>query len=192
MSSHHVVREKQEPALLVLGLNDLADEELLGQLLEWSPTVIATGTTAGALHARGIKIDWIIADNPSQPLQSDIKVLHAGCDSACEAALKYLVTYGYPAVNILTDRFYLKDVVYFTDKIVLVVFCKQKKIFAVKSGFRQWRPAGHIIEILTPPSKLKTSGLQPLEGWCYNTTHDGFFSLQFDKPFLFLAEQSGL
>ena len=44
MSSHHIVREKQEPALLVLGLDDFPDE-LLGQLLEWSPTVIVTADT---------------------------------------------------------------------------------------------------------------------------------------------------
>ena len=41
MSSHHIVREKQEPALLVLGLNNFSTE-LLGQLLEWNPTVITT------------------------------------------------------------------------------------------------------------------------------------------------------
>ena len=56
MSSHHVVREKQEPALLVLGLDGF-DDELLGQLLEWSPTVITTQQIAERLNAYGIKID---------------------------------------------------------------------------------------------------------------------------------------
>jgi len=55
MSSHHVVREKQEPALLVLGLGNFPDE-LLGQLLEWSPTVIATPQTAEELVVKGIKV----------------------------------------------------------------------------------------------------------------------------------------
>ena len=57
MSSHHIVREKQEPALLVLGLDNFPDE-LLGQLLEWSPTVITTSQTAEKLVVNGTKIDW--------------------------------------------------------------------------------------------------------------------------------------
>ncbi len=61
MSSHHIVREKQEPALLVLGLDSFSDE-LLGQLLEWSPTVIVTELTAERINAYGIKIDWIISN----------------------------------------------------------------------------------------------------------------------------------
>lgn len=54
MSSHHIVREKQEPALLVLSM-DAFDEEMLGQLLEWSPTVICSTGTAEKLDASGIK-----------------------------------------------------------------------------------------------------------------------------------------
>jgi thiamine pyrophosphokinase len=61
MSSHHIVREKQEPALLVLGMDNFSDE-LLGQLLEWSPTVIATEIMAEKLNANGIKIDCVIVD----------------------------------------------------------------------------------------------------------------------------------
>ncbi len=72
MSSHHIVREKQEPALLVLGLDNFPNE-LLGQLLEWSPTVITTSQTAEKLIVNGIKIDWIITDGDEDISQSDVK-----------------------------------------------------------------------------------------------------------------------
>ena len=68
---------KQEPALLVIGLDNFPDE-LLGQLLEWSPTVIATPETAEKLAAYGIKIDWVIADCTGEVFQSDIKLLSPG------------------------------------------------------------------------------------------------------------------
>src|ERR1700753_1302235 len=100
MSSHHIVREKQEPALLVLGLDTFSDE-LLGQLLEWSPTVIVTEETAEIINANGIKIDLIITDKHHDGLQSDVKYLSAGNEGFCGAALKYLITNGYPAVNII-------------------------------------------------------------------------------------------
>ena len=188
MSSHHVVREKQEPALLVLGLDDFSDE-LLGQLLEWSPTVIVTQLTAEKIHAYGIKIDWIITNEPNDFLQSDVKLMPAGTDTLAEAALKYLVTHGYPAVNIITDDLQLKDYLFYADKINMVIFHGNQKIYAVSSGFSKWKPVGETIELLSGPMQFHSSGLEALEHHRYKTTHDGFFSLQFDQPFLFIAEE---
>lgn len=187
MSSHHIVREKQEPALLVLGLNNFSPE-LLGQLLEWSPTVIATKQTAPKLQDNGIKIDWLIADEVHGLSQSDIKLMPIGSDTAPEAGLKYLVTHGYPAVSIITDDLQLKDYLFFTGKINLVIFHANRKIYAVNSGFSKWKPAGEVIEVLNHTHELQTSGLEFLDSRHYRTTHDGFFSLQFDQPFLFIAE----
>jgi thiamine pyrophosphokinase len=187
MSSHHVVREKQEPALLVLGLDGFS-EELFGQLLEWSPTVIVTEQTAEKVHAFGIKIDWVITNQPDEHLQSDVKFMPAGADSLAEAALKYLVSHDYPAVNIVTDHLQLKDYLFFTDKINMVIFHGNQKVYAVSSGFSKWKPGGETIELLSEPGQFHFSGLEMLDHHRYKTTHDGFFSLQFDQPFLFIAE----
>ena len=187
MSSHHIVREKQEPALLVLGL-DSFPMELLGQLLEWNPTVIATPQTAELLYEQGIKIDWIITDGVHRTPQSDIKQMPTGPDSVAEAALKYLVTHGYPAVNIITDNLQLKDYLFYTDKINLVIFQGNQKIYAINSGFSKWKPAGETVEVLTHPHDLHLSGLESIGDQRFKTTHDGFFSLQFEHPFLFIAE----
>jgi len=188
MSSHHVVREKQEPALLVLGMDSFS-EELFGQLLEWSPTVIVTEQTAEKVHAFGIKIDWVITNQPDENLQSDVKFMPAGTDSLAEAALKYLVSHDYPAVNIVTDDLQLKDYLFFTDKINIVIFHGSQKVYAVSSGFSKWKPGGEIIELLSEPRHFHFSGLEMLDHHHYKTTRDGFFSLQFDQPFLFIAEE---
>jgi thiamine pyrophosphokinase len=186
MSSHHIVREKQEPALLVLGLKNFSSE-LLGQLLEWNPTVITVPQTAQILHENGIKIDWIIAGSNYKPMQGDIKVMPAGNDTAAEAALKYLVTHGYPAVNVITDDLRLKDFLFFTDKVSLVIFNEGRKVYAVNSGFSKWKPAGEMIQVLTHPNELHVSGLEPLGHHKFKTTHDGFFSLKFDQQAMFIA-----
>ena len=39
MSSHHIVRDDQEPALIIAN-GAVCQPELLGQLLEWSPLVV--------------------------------------------------------------------------------------------------------------------------------------------------------
>jgi thiamine pyrophosphokinase len=188
MSSHHIVREKQEPALLVLGLDNFPDE-LLGQLLEWSPTVITTPQTAEKLVAYGIKIDWIITNGEDEILQSDVKLMSAGDDNLTDAALKFLSGNEYPAVNIVTDELNLDDYEHFADKIDLVIFHNNQKIYPVNPGFSKWKPAGELIELMSPAKRLEFTGLEKTPGRHYKTIQDGFFSLHFDEPFLFIGEE---
>jgi thiamine pyrophosphokinase len=188
MSSHHIVREKQEPALLALGL-DTFDAELLGQLLEWSPTVITTPATAEQINAYGIKIDLIITDAEEPEMQSDVKLIAAGDSSTVEAALNYLLAAGYSAVNIVTDEFKLSDFLFYADKINLVIFCRDKKIFPVTSGFSKWKPAGERVELLSVSTGIKAVGLRAQSEAIYITTGDGFYTLQFEEPFVFVAEE---
>jgi thiamine pyrophosphokinase len=188
MSSHHVVREKQEPALLVLGLDNFNDE-LLGQLLEWSPTVITTSETAEKLNSYGIKIDWIITDSINEVQQSDVKLMTANGNNIADAALKYLTAYGYPAVNIITDELNFTDYEPYANKINLVIFNNNKKIFPIKPGFSKWKPAGDTVEVLTLLNDIEVKGLEKISDHLYRTTSDGFFTLHFNGPFLFIAEE---
>ncbi|MES2377015.1 MAG: thiamine pyrophosphokinase [Bacteroidota bacterium] len=187
MSSHHIVREKQEPALLVLGLDNFDDEQL-GQLLEWSPTLIATPDIAEKLNSYGIKIDWIITDEAMPNLQSDVKWLPVGKDTVIAAALNYLTNQGYPSVNVVTDEFELTDYLPYADKINLVVFYHQQKIYAVTPGFSKWKPAGDVIRLLSSATNLVITGLAETGDGPYLTLNDGLFGLQFDEPLLFIAE----
>jgi len=188
MSSHHIVREKQEPALLVLGL-DSFDNDQLGQLLEWSPTLITTPATAEKLNTQGIKIDWIITDEAESDLQSDIKNLPVDTRTIIAAAMDHLIAKGYPAVNIVTDEFDLAEYLPFADKINLVIFYQQQKTYAVTSGFSKWKPGGEEIRILSKTNQLRTTGLEKQGGNAFKTSSDGFFSLSFDEPFLFISEK---
>jgi thiamine pyrophosphokinase len=188
MSSHHIVREKQEPALLVLGLDNFDDEQL-GQLLEWSPTLMAAPLIAEQLNSLGIKIDWIITDDTGNDLQSDIKHLPVGSNTVIAAALNYLTTQGYPAVNVVTDEFILGDYLPFADKIGLVIFYQHEKIYAVSPGFSKWKPGGEPLRILSSTKNLKTSGLEQTDQLTYITHADGFFKLDFEASLLFIAER---
>jgi thiamine pyrophosphokinase len=187
MSSHHVIREKQEPALLVMGMNNFSDEHL-GQLLEWSPTVMVTPLMAEKLNAYGIKIDWVIADEGMDELQSDVKVLPIDNKSPLLSALKFLTDNSYPAVNVVTDELNINDYLPFADKINPVIFYNNQKIYPVTSGFSKWKPAGESIELLSPCADLQTSGLNNISATQFTTTHDGLFTLHFSGHFVFAAE----
>ena len=186
MSSHHIVREKQEPALLILGLDNF-DEELLGQLLEWSPTVMTTPDTAEQINSQGIKVDILISNETDIAIQSDIKLIPAG-DKPMKAAMDFLLTSAYTAVNIVTDDLQLNELAAYADKINVVVFCGNQKIYPIASGFSKWKLAGERIMMLTAAEGLHTTGLTVTETGRYITTADGFFTLAFSAPFVFIAE----
>jgi thiamine pyrophosphokinase len=186
MSSHHIIREKQEPALLVLGLDDFSDE-MLGQLLEWSPTLITTPLTAEQINSQGIKVDMIIADDADLSLQEDVKLIKAA-NTPIKAALDFLLENDYKAVNIITDKVLLDEFIPYAGKINLVIFSGNKKIYPVTSGFSKWKPTGENIKILSVVDGLKATRLEPAGDNTYKTTSDGFFTLDFDGAFLFIAE----
>ena len=187
MSSHHIVREKQEPALLIMSL-DSFDPEYLGQLLEWSPTVIVNEPEYGKTEQLGIKIDIVISPNPDFAAQHHTRLILTETNPL-EDALKFLIGEQYHAVNIIAGSFCIKDYAFFTESLNLVVFTNGKKIFPVKSGFSKWQTGGQTVELLHEARHLHTSGLKYLNNAVYETEKDGFFSLSFEQPFIFVAEK---
>jgi hypothetical protein len=60
MSSHHIVRENQEPALLIANASAISFEKIQ-ELLEWMPLVVVLSTEVEEVIAWGIKVDVVIA-----------------------------------------------------------------------------------------------------------------------------------
>jgi thiamine pyrophosphokinase len=59
---------------------------------------------------------------------------------------------------------------------------------SVSPGFSKWKPGGETIELLSHVSSLEFTGLEKISDQQYKTIKDGFFSLRFEEPFLFIAE----
>lgn len=57
MSSHHFVREGQEPALLIL---QTISFDSIAPLLEWAPTLMATDFTVETVFSWGVKVDVVL------------------------------------------------------------------------------------------------------------------------------------
>jgi thiamine pyrophosphokinase len=108
MSSHHVVREKQEPALIIAN-GEACSFELIGQLLEWSPTVVVLDGALERVLDLGIKVDVVLGDFDSVDTQElaekqfPIKIIHTPDQdyNDLEKAIMYLIDEQYPAANIL-------------------------------------------------------------------------------------------
>ncbi|MCP9765386.1 thiamine diphosphokinase [Lacihabitans soyangensis] len=109
MSSHHIVREKQEPALIIAN-GEACNDELLGQLLEWSPFVLVLDGAIDRVLSLGIKIDVLFGDfdhgnknfEELKTSQFPIEIIHAPDQEKTdlEKAIEFLIERDFPAANI--------------------------------------------------------------------------------------------
>jgi hypothetical protein len=185
MSSHHIIREKQEPALYIHHLGNF-DEENLGQLLEWSPSIIVAATEYEKAISLGIKVDVVIGVAAELEIQAHTKFIYAGVENL-PTAVKYLIAEGFPAVNIICNDNKFDDLADYLPEINIVLFTETEKSYAVKPGFSIWKPKGFIfhIDII---SYFETSNLRPEDNGDFVVINDGFVTFTFTTDYLFLSE----
>ncbi|HKG06132.1 MAG TPA: hypothetical protein VKB19_06740 [Pedobacter sp.] len=185
MSSHHIVREKQEPALYIHHLGTF-DEEYLGQLLEWSPTLIVSAYSYEKVISLGLKVDAVVNGGGTSASQENTRVIHSDSQEL-DAVLGYLITERYPAVNVIDKESRLRELGSYIQRINIVVFTATEKAYAIKSGFKVWKPRGSIfrIEVL---AYFETSNLMQTESGDFKVIEDGFVEFIFNVPYLFIAE----
>lgn len=185
MSSHHIIREKQEPALYIHNLGTF-NEEYLGQLLEWSPTLIVNEPVYEKALSMGLKVDAVVTSGETAAFQENTKVISAKKE-ALDAVLDDLIAEQYPAVNVIDIQSNLRELGSYIEAINIVVFTGTEKAYAVKSGFKVWKPKGSIfrIEVI---SYFETGNLRQEENGDFVVINDGFVEFNFSTEYLFISE----
>ena len=59
----------------------------------------------------------------------------------------------------------------------------------MKPGFSKWRSAGEKVELLQEVTGLKIANLKHMDATVFETVKDGFYTLIFDQPLVFIAEE---
>lgn len=164
MSSHHIVRDDQEPALIIAN-GASCNEELLGQLLEWSPLVVVLDSAIERVIDLNIKIDVVLGDfdrdfNPYELLKSQypIEIVHTPDQNKTdlEKAFDYLIERKIPAVNVVwatgkrADHTItnLTTIVRYRDLLKIVILDNHSKVFVLPKKFEKWYPADTIISLI--------------------------------------------
>jgi hypothetical protein len=185
MSSHHIVREKQEPALYIHDFNNF-DEEYLGQLLEWSPTLIVVESQYEKALSLGLKVDVVFGVNENSLAQENTKFISVA-NAKLQNVVKYLVDEKYPAVNIISKESKFDDLACFLTEINIVLFTDTAKSYAVKSGFSIWKPMGSIF-LIDVISYFEATNLKQEDNGKFVVQQDGFVSFNFTTEYLFVSE----
>ena len=182
MSSHHIVRDDQEPALIIAN-GEVCSSELLGQLLEWSPIVIVLDSAIERVLELGIKVDVLLGDfdrgldiNYYKEKQYPLEIVFVPNQDKTdlEKAFDYLIEKGHKAVNVIwatgkrADHTItnLTNIVAYRNLLKIVILDDHSKVYLLPETFEKWYTANTILSLI-PIGKV--SGI---------TTQNLFYSLK--------------
>ncbi|MGB3181398.1 MAG: hypothetical protein WBB45_08410 [Cyclobacteriaceae bacterium] len=171
MSSHHFVKEDQEPALLVMDFHPETDLDILEQLLEWSPRVLAFPAHAEMLLDAGYKVDVILSSKKDletarvlQEQQRHITITELDSDRYGLYCLSILFV---KALNILNaplgeleTAFLAEDTLHSYE---VAFYWSQAKATLSGGMFKKWLPEGHRLELLTTVTETTHHNLSPVD-----------------------------
>lgn len=194
MSSHHFVREGQEPALLILEPTSYSDAE---GLLEWAPLVVVTESALREVLLWGIKIDVVIAHPENEAKltalvadQAPVKIFSAGHDLV-EASFLFLTGTGERAASVISQgitEMVREKIERFSGKIMVNVRTPGEKWSFISSGkFKKWYQTGSIVGFSNPTLgvMLKASKMADSR---YELTEDQWITIENQPPF-WITEQ---
>jgi len=217
MSSHHIVREGQEPALIIAN-GASCSNTLTEQLLEWSPFIVVLDGALDRVLDMGIKFDVVLGDFDHQSLDSVrdrippdtlIEYVPNQDKTDLEKGIEYLIDRKFTAVNIIwaTGRrsdHYMNNIGIlgrYNHQIDQVMLDYHSKIYPIKSGFKKHFVKGENVSLipLNKVENIRTSNLQwNLNGhtleFPYHTSSSnkvvetGLISIEFDKGIVLMME----
>lgn len=217
MSSHHIVRDKQEPALLIAN-GESCDPDLLGQLLEWNPFVVVLDNAIWRVLELEIKVDVLLGDFDYQPdfdlvreRQYPIEIVHTPdqVNTDLDKGIQFLIERGFPAVNIVWATGHRADhtitnitnLVRHKDKIKVVMVDDHSKITPLARSFEKWYakgtpisliPVGTVDGIVTTGLKYNLHDERLTMGYRTGSSNeaaeDGFVTIRYQTGDLLLME----
>jgi thiamine pyrophosphokinase len=176
MSSHHIIRDKQEPALIIAN-GEACSMDLLEQLLEWSPTVVVLDGAIQRVIDLGIKVDVWLGDFDHNGKHSfdlenyPLKKIHTPDQNKTdlEKAFDYLLAEGYPAVNVVWATGKRMDhtlnnfhsLVRYGEQLKIVFFDNFSTSYLLPKHFEKWYPTGTPLSLMPygEAREVKSEGL---------------------------------
>lgn len=218
MSSHHIVKDNQEPALIIAN-GASCSSELLQQLMEWSPYVLALDGAANRLLEQNIRFDAWIGDFDSGAGVNESALLKMGSIERITAldqnktdlhkGIEFLISKGHVAANIIWATGKRADHTFnnmailwqYHDQITLRILDDHSRVYPLPQSFQKWYPKGTQLSLIPvgSASGITTQNLlYPLSDDCLELPHrtgnsnevavDGFVEIHYTEGYLLMME----
>ena len=217
MSSHHIVRDDQEPALIIAN-GASCSFELLGQLLEWSPIVVVLDSAIERVLQLDIKVDVLLGDfdrnfdaESYKNRHYPIEIIHTPNQNKTdlEKAFDYLIEKKHKAVNVVwatgkrSDHTIsnITNIIKYRNQLKIVLLDDHSKIHLLPQKFEKWYPKqtpislipiGEVYDITTKNLKYslqnETLTLGYQSGNSNEVLEDGIVTIEHSKGDLLLME----
>ena len=217
MSSHHFVREGQEPALIIAN-GEVCSMDLLGQLLEWNPYVLVLDGAIQRVIDLNIRVDAVLGDFDSvapgwkehASLQG-VRIVHAPEQDMTDLqkGIEFLIAEGQKAAHILwatgrrSDHHFnnVATLPAFAGRIELAIIDDHSRIYNLPRSFKKWYPKGTVISLIPvmEAAGIHTSNLEfalnnealhfpGRSGSSNRVTEDGFVEISYASGHLLMME----
>lgn len=164
MSSHHIVRDDQEPALIIAN-GAACSLGLLHQLLEWQPLVIVLDSAMERVVELGIKVDVLLGDFDRDFDPYFYKEKHYPLEivpapdqnkTDLEKAFDYLIHRGHKAVNVVWATGHRMDhtlhnvtiMAAYREALKIVFFDDFSKLHLLPRHFEKWYPKDTVLSLI--------------------------------------------
>lgn len=177
MSSHHFVREGQEPALIIAN-GASCKMDILNQLLEWNPYILILDGAIDRILELGIKFDAWLGDFDSSEIPENIKaqfgeieIIHAPDQNKTDLqkGIEFIHQKGYTDANILwatgrrADHTFqnIATLPQYAGLINLNVIDDHSKVYNLPKKFKKWYPGKTKLSLfpITEVTDIFTSNL---------------------------------
>ena len=195
MSSHHIIRDCQEPALWIAGDNTCSFE-LIHQLLGWAPWLIVEATAVERVVDWGVKIDALLV--PSIEIeyfntiilnQNPVQVIDYQVDKI-RCALSHLVDKGINAIHMCTTPKVAKEIqTKFPDYDWVFFYDNYRMIFQKQKYWKKWVTIGQ--KFMLEGTQLDVSNLRSNSANSdhYTAIQDGFIEVKSKNNGFWISEQ---
>ncbi|MFN4914678.1 MAG: thiamine diphosphokinase [Sphingomonadales bacterium] len=217
MSSHHFVRDGQEPALIIANGAE-CDSELLGQLLEWNPYVLVLDGALQRVLDMNIRVDAVLGDFDSvapgwenHPAMHGVRVVHAPDQELTDLqkGIEFLIAEGQQAAHIVwatgrrSDHHFnnLATLPAYSGRIELTIIDDHSRIFNLPKSFKKWYPKDTVLSLIPvmEAGGIHTSNLAfalqdealhfpGRSGSSNRVAEDGFVEIRYENGHLLLME----
>jgi hypothetical protein len=192
MSSHHFVKEGQEPAIFITEPLSL---ELIEPLLEWAPLVMVTDAVIDDAIRWGFKIDVVVAQTASQEIIADkmaaqipFKIIpYQDEKNSVIAGFDYLLSQHQQAVHVISSSPEIFSTIHdFITRLDVTILDESAKWSYSKNGeYKKWLPLASRIKLKRSVEKqvLTFHLLKEDNDGIFEAMKDGIVEIRSKDPF---------